>query len=573
MPTQQSILQILIQAVDEASQELANVASGLDKTGQSAITAQQQLQAYGQAMTTAGTQLAIAGAALDAFYGGIVASAAATQEAQDSLATSVQDIVSAANSAGESSGSYATQVGFLQDKINAEKASIESATATLDTNTGSAEKSAASHAKAAASIATAQANIQKYQQQLDLLTASQGLVGASAEAIVSQFEDAARANTDLGFSITDSETSLKSLFAATKSVPDAMTAYQTAMDLARAKQEDLSTATQQVTMALQGQGRGLVSVGINIKDGLSGMDALSAIQDVVNGQSQAYAATLAGQMSVALQNINKLFTDMGNTQLPMLTSLFEHLNNIITAVDNWTSAHPKLTEALLVFVGVLGVMLTVLGAVLVIAGLVAAAIAGGLSAVFIGIAAAVAVAVAAIVALAVAVYANWDKITQWTKDLKDNWELMWQNMSDFLGTIWTTIENTVKSGINNVIGSINGMINALDSIHISIPSITIPGTKISSPALNLGFSIPDIPMLAAGGIVYNPMLAMIGEQGPEAVVPLSSLGGGGGMGGGTVINISINGGIFPTDTSAVKQIGDLLAKTITAQLRTRNYAS
>ena len=42
-----------------------------------------------------------------------------------------------------------------------------------------------------------------------------------------------------------------------------------------------------------------------------------------------------------------------------------------------------------------------------------------------------------------------------------------------------------------------------------------------------GFDVPDIPMLAKGGIVSRPTLALIGEAGPEAVVPLSR---GGGMG-------------------------------------------
>jgi hypothetical protein len=54
-----------------------------------------------------------------------------------------------------------------------------------------------------------------------------------------------------------------------------------------------------------------------------------------------------------------------------------------------------------------------------------------------------------------------------------------------------------------------------------------------------GFSMPDIPMLAAGGIVTGPTLAMIGEAGPEAVIPLDRMSQ---MGGGTTVNINVNGG-------------------------------
>jgi hypothetical protein len=48
-----------------------------------------------------------------------------------------------------------------------------------------------------------------------------------------------------------------------------------------------------------------------------------------------------------------------------------------------------------------------------------------------------------------------------------------------------------------------------------------------------GFSVPNIPMLANGGIVTGPTLAMIGERGPEAVIPLNRAG----AMGGTTINV------------------------------------
>jgi phage-related minor tail protein len=44
-------------------------------------------------------------------------------------------------------------------------------------------------------------------------------------------------------------------------------------------------------------------------------------------------------------------------------------------------------------------------------------------------------------------------------------------------------------------------------------------------------------MLAQGGIVNSPTLALIGEAGPEAVVPLDRAGSMGGT-----VNINVNGG-------------------------------
>jgi len=64
--------------------------------------------------------------------------------------------------------------------------------------------------------------------------------------------------------------------------------------------------------------------------------------------------------------------------------------------------------------------------------------------------------------------------------------------------------------------------------------------------------VPNIPYLAKGGIVTRPTLAMIGEAGPEAVVPLSKMGG---MGGG--INITVQTGVG--DPVAIgKAVSDVL---------------
>jgi hypothetical protein len=54
--------------------------------------------------------------------------------------------------------------------------------------------------------------------------------------------------------------------------------------------------------------------------------------------------------------------------------------------------------------------------------------------------------------------------------------------------------------------------------------------------------IPPIPALAEGGIVTGPQLALIGERGPEAVIPLSKLGSMGFGGGGGGITVNVNGG-------------------------------
>ena len=574
MAASQSVLEILITAVDESAAALEGTQNNLKEVADSAIST--------------GVQVGLAGAALSAVYGGVVDSAAKVQESQDGLHQAVVDAMAGAENA---TTSYATQVTFLQDKINGYKASIASAQATLDTHTGSVIKSAAAHEAAAAKIATDTLNIAKYQAQLDIMKNSEQLAGESVDEVTAKLEDQADSNVSLGFALSDSNASLMQAFTATKNVNEAMQVNAAAMDLARAKNIDLGTATNQVILAMNGQGRALATYGIQIKDGLSGMEALNAVQGAVNGQAQAYAATLSGQLAVAMQSFNKLLSDMGNTQLPMLTQLLQVIVKVIDTVDSWTQKHQKLTETVLVFIGVLGVLLTVIGTLMVAFGtvtLIVLAI-GGPFTLLIGLVALLAsVIIANWSALSADIQAIWTMLktfftTTWgliknvfttsLNDIKSAWNTAWTDMSNFLSTIWGQIESTVKNSINTLITVINAFINGLDALHISLPSISIPGTKLSTPAINLGFTIPNIPMLADGGFVTSPTLALIGEAGPEAVIPLSRMGAGGQVGGGgTAITVNIQGGIFPADQSAIKQIGDMLAKTIVQNIRVQNYA-
>jgi hypothetical protein len=116
------------------------------------------------------------------------------------------------------------------------------------------------------------------------------------------------------------------------------------------------------------------------------------------------------------------------------------------------------------------------------------------------------------------------------------------NVKDFLVKQADTIFSPLYNGMKAVLNAIIGIWNKLDfGIDISVPDwVPLVGGK--------GFKVadifPDVPMLAKGGIVTSPTLAMIGEAGPEAVVPLNKAGG---MG--NTINLTVNGAIDPEGTA------------------------
>ena len=94
---------------------------------------------------------------------------------------------------------------------------------------------------------------------------------------------------------------------------------------------------------------------------------------------------------------------------------------------------------------------------------------------------------------------------------------------DFIKGIFSPIIdfflNMFKTPINALIGALNSVISGINSaLTLEIPDwVPVYGGSTFSPGL------PTVPLLAEGGIVENPTLAVIGEQGPEAVIPLDKL--------------------------------------------------
>ena len=98
-----------------------------------------------------------------------------------------------------------------------------------------------------------------------------------------------------------------------------------------------------------------------------------------------------------------------------------------------------------------------------------------------------------------------------------------------------------KSIGNGIIDGVNNALDAIANLAVGPAGKFLPD-----------IDIPNIPALAKGGVVSRPTLALIGEAGPEAVVPLSKMGG---MGGG--INITVQTGVG--DPVAIgKAVSDVL---------------
>jgi phage-related protein len=109
-----------------------------------------------------------------------------------------------------------------------------------------------------------------------------------------------------------------------------------------------------------------------------------------------------------------------------------------------------------------------------------------------------------------------------------NWKLAWQGIKDFFKGIWDGIWSICKGIVNLIIDGINGLwtgiynvikglVNGIGSIAGAIGSLFGQDWKFSMPS-----KPAKIPKLATGGIVRSATVAMVGEAGKEAVLPLEN---------------------------------------------------
>lgn len=641
-------LQIIISAVDEASEAIGEVGesmSTLSEAASSAVSAvdaefaemQENIAATGTAIGLSYSQMA---EMLEQDNAEIQQTMIDTGATADEAAATIEEANAAIAASGEETAADLTassdisKGSFMAVGVAAGLAftGVESA---VSSSISSAEQWDETSAVISNNLKNIGSNIplsqiQSYAQQIQSTTLFSQQQALSAEAIVTGYKNLApQYQTITGLS-ADLATKIQQFTgSATADMPNAMKILTNALNdpvaginqLIRQAGVDLPAAT--VTMI-----ENMAKVG-----NTSGADALliKAVSDQVGGMAQAVAGAPGAALTQLQNKMGALGTQVGNDLLPDLDKLAQALIPVITAITNWAEEHPKLTEAIVIGT----VAFTAFLAVASIIAIIVAAVGSSVALAMVVISGAIAVFLAwalpnwktfwndfqtvtqvaaqiladiiefALNLIMAAVYVFqeivtgtfkliWDIISGVATDewnaiisvltvgfklgealftaaktyLPEIWSDTWNTISNIVTNIWNTITNTVKAGVDSVISAINAFINALDAIHISIPSISIPGTKLATPAVNLGFSIPDIPMLAEGGFVTQPTLALIGESGPEAVIPLS----GSGAAGGQQIVVNINGGIFPADQSSIRQIANMIAAQINRGLKVANYA-
>lgn len=113
---------------------------------------------------------------------------------------------------------------------------------------------------------------------------------------------------------------------------------------------------------------------------------------------------------------------------------------------------------------------------------------------------------------------------------RDTFSEAWQKVKDVFSTggkifdgIKEGIAGTFTTVVNGIIGGINKVIsvpfNAINGALRKIRDVSIAGVEPFKDKIS-EISIPEIPLLAKGGIIKKATKAIVGEDGEEAVVPL-----------------------------------------------------
>ena len=159
-------------------------------------------------------------------------------------------------------------------------------------------------------------------------------------------------------------------------------------------------------------------------------------------------------------------------------------------------------------------------------------------------------------------FENW-------KDILPEWDwkkIIPTSISEFftldsISTAFDTIGGAFSFALVPIADAVNFIIDSLNDVLGWNPPVIPGGTVAEMLGLGLLDNI-SIPGLAKGGIVNKPTLALIGEDGPEAVIPLSQRNnpGGVGMGGGTV-NVTVNASGITDRTdkrTLAREIGNMI---------------
>jgi hypothetical protein len=333
---------------------------------------------------------------------------------------------------------------------------------------------------------------------------------AATDAQIKGVEDyITAAGKQKGFTDDELRPAMAGLVRATMDIGEAQKATNLAMDVAAAKGLSLETVTKAMEKAYGGNTTALAKLSPElrqmIKDGASMDEIMAEMAVTFGGAATDSANTAAGSMKRLGIALGEAKEGVGAALLPILEKAMPVLQSFAT----WAQDNPTLITAVAVAFGALAAAVVLVNAAMALNPAV--------------------LITAGIVALGVALVMAYKKFDTFRAVVNAVINQVASNF-EFMANAFITMINVVIKGINLIkpgkdIGSLG---------QISLGRLGGDASAAAGGANPAGL---DYKAMATGGIVTSPTFALIGEAGPEAVIPLSKMGS---MGGGITVNV--NGG-------------------------------
>jgi len=367
------------------------------------------------------------------------------------------------------------------------------------------------------------AAMEDQQEQAALALTLQNVTGAGAAQTAQVEKQISAMSRASGVADTEYRLALEALVRGTKDVDMAMRDMNLVMDISTATGTSSATVADALAKAYQGNFKALRSLSPEmatmIKEGASLNEIMDVLGGTFGGATAASAETAAGKMKILSNSIGETKESIGAALLPVVEAVLPILNKFAM----WAQDNPQ------AFLAIAGAIAAVAAAIVV------TNIAMALNP--------FALIAAGIALLVVALVTAYNKFEWFRNGIK---------------AIVNTVIGFFAGMVNAAIGAVNAIVSAYNSIPLlpdlpKVPNVPVPqiGGTPTQVAGRLG-----LPRMAEGGIVSSPTLALIGEAGPEAVVPLDRMQSGGG------ITINVTGGLA---TSA--EIGESVVNALRAYSR------
>ena len=340
----------------------------------------------------------------------------------------------------------------------------------------------------------------------------QNTTGASDEQVTSFENQISAMSRASGIADTDYRKAFETLVIGSKDATTAMDDMTLVMDVAQGLQVDSATVADALSKAYEGNFKALKNLSPEIKtmvdDGADLDEIMAVLGGTFGGAVASNADTAAGKMKILKNSIGETKEGIGAALLPVIQKVLPYLQKFA----DWAQNNP---DKFTMIAGTIGLI----AAAIVITNIAMALNPFAIIAIGVGL-------------LVIALKLAYDKFETFRKLVDIVFDALvtgGQAVFDGLTTIFSGLYTIFKTLFNGIAKLWN---NTIGKLSFEIPN-WVPGIGGS------GFDVPNIPYLAEGGIVTGPTVAMIGEAGPEAVIPLNQMNGR--MGSNVTINIS--GGI------------------------------